>query len=183
MSETFYTSDCKEFEAYAEDCLTNQHEGTVVHVGNDVCVWTGVLKTLSLEECEKRGLAVGHGRYVGGTIVCFHDDVSICHTSWGADGYGESVFAMTKTWLKQKRLNVTSDNNDILVDDKKVFSYASIQLLSGWVQTVVHFSVEVDLDLIKSICKKNMEKIPGALKEYGIDSQTILQKLQKKEFI
>ncbi len=183
MSETFYTNDCKEFEAYAEDCLSNQREGTVVHVGEKVCVWTGVFTTFSQEECDKRGLDVGHGRYAGGTIVCFPGDVSICHTSSGVDRYAESLASMVLTWFKQKRLNVTVDGNDILVDGKKVFSCASMQLLNGWVQSVAHFSVTVDLELIKSICRKYTEKIPGELKDYKIDSQILIQKLQQKEFI
>lgn len=172
--EIFRTNDAKEFERYANECLAG-HEGCVIHVSDDPCVWTGVYSdTLNREEAEKRGLYIGQGQYLGGTIVCFPGDVSICYTSLEKDGFAEKIADATLKWLKKKKIKVTTDNNDILADGKKVFSWGRATVRSGYTQTVVHFSVNIDLDIIKAICTKPMTKEPGALSALGITTEDVL---------
>ena len=64
-------------------------------------------------------------------------------------------------------------SSDLLADGKKVASWARATLITGWVQTVAHFSVNVDVDLIRQICTKPMVKVPGALSDYGITAEMI----------
>ena len=180
----FKTNSSQEFEQYANDCLKG-HTGCVIHIADKPCVWTGVYKdTFDRTECEKRDLYIGQGQYLGGTIVCSKEDVSVCYTSLEKEGFAERIYNATLKWLKSKNINVTTDNNDILADGKKVFSWGRASVITGYTQTVVHYSVNVDLDLIKTICKKPMEKIPGALSEYGItakDCENIIMEVLAKE--
>ena len=169
--EILRTHSAEEFEQFANDCLKG-HDGCVIHIAKKPNVWTGVYEnTFDRNECEKRGLYVGKGQYLGGTIVCSKEDVSVCYTSLEKEGFAERIHDATLKWLKAKNINVTTDNNDILADGKKVFSWGRASAASGYTQTVVHYSVNIDLDLIKTICKKPMEKTPGALSDYGVAAE------------
>lgn len=61
---------------------------------------------------------------------------------------------------------VSTDGNDILVDGRKV--YGMYNLVHQGV-TVVGFNVtfDVDLDFIRSVCTKEMIKVPAGLNEFG----------------
>ena len=79
--------------------------------------------------------------------------------------------------LSERHIYLTLDGNDVLARHKKVASWAKSHSISGWVQTVAHFSVMVDVDLIRMLCTKPMNKIPGALKDYGITADELWQRI------
>ena len=177
--EIKHTNDPKEFEDYANECLSG-HEGAVIHLTESPCVWVGLLDDVyDQEECKKHNLSVHQGHYYAGAIVNMPDDVSICITTWGNTTIGYDICQAVKNLLIGKNIEVAEDVNDILADGKKVASYCSVMQVSGWCQTVVHISVgKMDIDLVKAICKKPMIKIPGSLSEYGITSDDIIPVVQ-----
>lgn len=169
-----------DFENYANECLKG-HEGTVIYVHKENCVWSGLLKnTYDEEECKKRGLTVCFGRYYAGSIVNMPNDISVCITTWGKCDKGFEICKAVMELLKKQDIDVFFDVNDVIADGKKVASYCSVQQPSGWVQTVVHISIgEMNLDLVKAICTKPIKKIPGALSDYGIKTKDILKIVEK----
>ena len=173
--EIINTTNPVEFEDYANECL-NGHEGIVIHICEEPCVWTGLLQdTYNKEECEKRGLAVCIGQYYAGTIVNMKGDVSVCACTWGKTDIGENICEAIADMLRERGVEVTHDVNDILANEKKVASWASVPQSSGWVQTVVHLSVgKMDLKLVKAICTKPMIKTPGTLSNFGITTDDVL---------
>ena len=75
-------------------------------------------------------------------------------------------------WLKTKGLNADFVSNDIVVDGYKICGmcttrYGRIDYTGGFI------SMNVNLDHIKAICKKPMEKIPKGLSEYGITTDEV----------
>ena len=173
MSMKMYmTSNCVDFEQLASEWT---EERVIVHVAAGNCVWTGRGITMDRLECKRRGLPIGQGEYLGGTIVCMPGDLSICIATWGNSEAAPRIVDRVSSWLEDRGIGITYSENDILVEDKKVISWARATTLAGWCQSVVHFSVgPMDLELVKSICTKPMKKEPGSLGNYGITAEDIL---------
>lgn len=168
------------FTDYANECLAG-HEGAVICVNDEPCVWTGQLATFDRGECEKRGLYIGVAQHLGGTIVNMPGDVSLCVTTWGNSEIAPKIAAKLTNWLTEKGLSATTDGNDTLVDGKKVISWARATTVKGWCQSVVHVSVgKMDLKLVRAVCTKPMKKTPGALSEYGITADDLVPIVEKE---
>lgn len=180
--EILKTNNPVEFLAFAESCLDKQHghEGLVIHVCEEPCVWTGALEwTLNAEECARRGLTVCKGRYLGGSIVNMPGDLSLCLTTWGDSEQAPLWVDKLAAYLERRGIAVTRDENDVLADGRKVLSWARATTLQGWCQSVVHCSVgKMDLELVRAICTKPMVKVPGSLAEFGITAEELLRELR-----
>lgn len=171
--EIIHTADPAEFTRYANTCLSG-HKGAVVCVNETPCVWTGQLPTLDLDKCERRGLYVGMGQYLGGSIVNMPGDLSICITTWGGSELAPGIVDKLAAWLEGRGLSISRDENDVLLDGKKVLSWARATTREGWCQSVIHCSIgPMDLDLVREICTKPMEKVPGSLGEYGVTAEEL----------
>ena len=167
--EILRTNNALEFEQFANNCLTG-HEGLVIHECINPCVWTSSsIKSCNLIKAQELGLNVAYGIYYGGTIVCFEGDLSFCLTTWGRSNFGKQCLQALFDYCKKLQLSVKQSNNDILIDNKKVASWGSAKTNDGWVQTVVHFSVNVDQEIIDQICTKPQSHEAGALIDYGIN--------------
>ncbi len=148
-------------------------EGVIVCVNDDVFCETGPFETLNRRECERRGIYVAEAIYQGGTIVNMPGDLSICITTWGRSELAPRIVDRAAAWLADFA-EISRDRNDVLADGRKVISWARATTIDGWCQSVAHFSVgPMDLALVAAICTKPMEKVPGALSEYGISAEDI----------
>jgi len=87
---------------------------------------------------------------------------------------------MLYRYLRDKHLNVQINGNDILVDGYKVSGNFS-QYIGPKRDTLfgIHISLNVDLDVIKHYCDKEMNKIPKGLSEYGITREELLDVFYK----
>lgn len=169
--KAYHTNSCTEFTHLASEF---SEERIITHVTKTSCVWTGQLPTLNCEECEKRGIEIGQGEYLGGSIVNMPGDLSLCIVTWGDSDLAPQIVDKTAEWLSERGISITYDENDVLADSKKVVSWARATTLQGWCQSVVHFSIgEMDLELVKAICTKPMVKVPGALSEYGVTAEDL----------
>ena len=180
--QIFKTSSPAEAMAFAAECIGEPgHEGLDVFFNESPFLQTGITNTSDREAAKAMGIPVWEAAHLGGSIVCFPGDLSLCLTTWGdtAPDFGEQCMEAVSAMLREAGAEVTRDNNDVLADGKKVASWARATLITGWVQTVAHFSVNVDVELIRRICTKPMEKIPGALSEYGITAQGLWEKIEK----
>ena len=173
----YKTNNPQDFTVLASEF---SEERLIIDIADIACVWTGQLNTYSPEVVRKHDFVVGQGEYLGGTIVNFPGDLSLCLVTWGNSmpTFGEDCVNIILSMIEGIK-----NGNDILVNDKKVASWARATTGSGWVQTVVHFSINIDKDLIKEICIKPMKKIPGQLSDYNIEATDILNKLNIEELL
>lgn len=150
-------------------------ERIIIGVAKEPSVMTGQLDTMRRRECEKLNLAIGQGEYLGGSIVNMTGDICICIITWGSSEIAKQIVDRSASWLEEKGISITRDGNDVMADGCKVISWARATTSAGWCQSVVHFSIgRMDLDLVRSICTKPMEKIPGSLNAYGISTADVL---------
>lgn len=124
------------------------------------------------ETCEKLGYGIIESYNNGGTIVSSAGDVLIGHLCEPENGWLNRFVAHFLDWLKAKGLKAEYTSNDILVDGFKVCGlcvtrYGRIDYTGGII------SVNVNLDHIKAICKKPMNKVPKGLSDYGITSAEV----------
>ncbi len=174
--KTYRTTSCAEFARLASE---QSEERLIIHRAFAPCAWTGRLRTLNESECRRRGIPIGRGEYIGGSIVCMPGDLSLCLMSWGNSDFAPALVEAAADWLTERGIAVERDNNDVLADGKKVISWARATTVRGWTQSVVHFSVgPMDIGLVRAICTKPMAKEPGSLGEYGITAELILSALR-----
>lgn len=179
--EVYKAKTPTDFERYANECLSG-HEGIVIYVSDAPSVWTGQLPTINRAACAQKGLVIGTGQYLGGTIVNMVGDVSICHTSWGVTDFAPDIVNRFAEYMANRGIEVSRNENDILANGKKVLSWARCTTYAGWTQSVIHFSVgKMDLELVNLICEKPMLKEPGSLLKLGITTIDILSFLNLEE--
>lgn len=156
-----------------EDCLYLLYEDTYVVPGNGI--------QPNLEYISENDVKLFEMPNEGGTIVVSKGDI----------GFG-SVFYENKTnefldycaeklkeYLISKNLDVKVENNDILVDNTfKVGSFSS-RRYGNVIFGVFQISINVNLELIKHVCNKEMVKVPRGLSEYGITTEEIKNWLLK----
>ena len=84
-------------------------------------------------------------------------------------------------WLAGKELSVELNNNDILVDGKKVAAAGGYNLTPDftWQYTCIQFSINQDYEVIEHACKKLSTKRPGALSDYGITTDEVVEWCEK----
>ena len=126
------------------------------------------------EVCKTLGYDIAESYNNAGTIVSNVGDVLIAHFAEPENGWYNRFIAYFLDWLKGKGLNAEYVSNDIVVDGYKVCGmcitrYGRIDYTGGII------SMNVNLDHIKQICRKPMNKVPKGLSEYGITTEEIEQ--------
>lgn len=171
--EIFRTNDPAEAMRFAQECLTERKAGLDVFFNEAVFLQTGVTNTSHREAARAMGIPVWEAQHTGGSIVCFPGDLSLCMIWRHGRDPADRWMQICARLLEERGATVTFDHNDVLADGKKVASWANAGLPDGWMQTVAHFSVNVDLELIQKLCTKPMVKTPGALSKYGITAEEL----------
>lgn len=124
------------------------------------------------EVCKELGYEVVESYNNGGTILANAGDIIFSHLEAPENGWLSRFADYFVDWLKAKGLNAEYTDNDILVDGYKVCGtcitrYGRIDFSSAYI------GINTNLDHIKAICKKPMQKVPKGLSEYGITSQEV----------
>ena len=124
--------------------------------------------------CDMLGYEIVESFNNAGTIVSNAGDILIGHMAEPDNGWYDGFIEYFITWLRGKGLNAEFVSNDILVDGYKVCGmcvtrYGRIDYTGGII------SMNVNLDHIKAICKKPMNKVPKGLSEYGITTEEVEQ--------
>lgn len=122
--------------------------------------------------CDELGYEIVESFNNGGTILANPGDIIFSHLDEPDNDWLARFAVHFVDWLKGKGLNAEYVKNDILVDGYKVCGlcitrYGRIDFSSGII------SMNVNLDHIKAICKKPMEKVPKGLSEYGITTEEV----------
>lgn len=126
------------------------------------------------ETCKELGYDIVESYNNAGTIVSNEGDILIGHFYTPENGWYDRFIVYFLDWLKGKGLNAEYVSNDIVVDGYKVCGmcitrYGRIDYTGGII------SMNVNLDHIKAICKKPMQKVPKGLSDYGITTEEVEQ--------
>lgn len=176
--EVFKTSDPQAAMEFAQRCLHSQSAGFDVFFNESLFLQTGVTNTSDKEAARAMGIPVWEALHDGGSIVCFPGDLSLCLVWKNGNDPAPRWMQKCAELLRGRGAAVTFDHNDVLADGKKVASWANAGLPEGFMQTVAHFSVNVDVELIRRICTKPMVKVPGAMSDYGITAEMIWDEIE-----
>ena len=147
------------------------HKIAYVVVGSPVAI---VHRKTQVDEetCKELGYEIVESYNNAGTIISNKGDVLIGHFAELNNGWYDKFISYFLDWLKAKGLNAEFVSNDVTVDGYKVCGmcitrYGRIDYTGGII------SMNVNLDHIKAICKKPMQKVPKGLSEYGITTEEV----------
>lgn len=134
----------------------------------------GVYRKSQVDEeiCNTLGYEVVETYNNGSTVVHSKGDILFGHFCPINNGWYDRFIEHFVNWLKTKGLNAEYTDNDIVVDGYKVCGmcitrYGRIDYTAGFI------GVNTNLDHIKTICKKPMQKVPKGLSEYGITTEEV----------
>lgn len=113
----------------------------------------------------------------GGTFVVNKGDIGIGIVVKTLDNSkGFEIQDKFIEYLKSKGFNVVLNNNDILIDGYKCFAWSSHYYKEYDALFIsMHFTMSVNIDLIKEICTKPMNKVPKGFLDFGITREEILE--------
>lgn len=124
------------------------------------------------EVCNTLGYEVIETYNNASTVVHEKGDILFGHFCPIDNGWYYRFIEHFVNWLKSKGLNADFVSNDIVVDGYKICGmaitrYGRIDYTAGFI------GINTNLDNIKAICTKQMEKVPKGLSEYGITSEEV----------
>ena len=124
--------------------------------------------------CKEIGYEIVESYNNGGTILANKGDIIFSHLDAPENGWLFRFADYFVGWLKGKGLNAERVKNDILADGYKVCGlcitrYGRIDFSSAIL------GINTNLDHIKAICKKPMQKVPKGLSEYGVTTEEVEQ--------
>lgn len=156
--------------------IHHQIEGLLIYRPDEMCVLISSSDPMDKEFLEANGIKAVRLGNAGGCIVAFPDNIEVGHFSKDLENtFLERLTYEVMAFLKDKGLDVTRNNNDVLVDDTyKVFSTSKATCNDTILFSGAHISINCDAELVDRICTKPMVKIPKGLSEYGITSDEML---------
>lgn len=163
-----------EFSKYLENLPKYIEEkcGTVFVLSNKTYVLIGQ-DEIDEDYCKENDLPILKTHKFGGTIINFKDDLCIGNYSAEDNTFGIDCMNILKDYLVSKNINAIIEDNDVLIEGKyKVGSFGSFWV-NGCLYTYTHFTINMDIELIEKVCKKEMKKIPKAMSDYGITLKDI----------
>lgn len=158
--------------AAAKNLIERQADGLVLLFSSELAVVYGYPQYIDVNACVLNGAFLYQAWHLGGAIVCFPGDLSIMELKNGGSSFGCESISAVRDMLESRRISALIDGNDLMVDGRKCGSWARTSD-RGYTQTVVHFSINSDVQTIRELCTKPMAKIPGALSDYRITAEDI----------
>lgn len=164
--------------------ITNLPYDCIVVV-DKTTVATGLDGDINEEYCDAHGIEHFNINYEGGTIVMAKDGIGLCRLSSIEYGFrNDTIWQEFIKYLNNKGIeNVEYKDNDLLIDGYKVASDGFNLVGNGLktVYTTYQFSINQDIDTIKAVCNKEMDKTPRGLGFYGITKEDVISFIE--EFI
>ena len=134
---------------------------------------------INIDFCSKNNLHYRYENRSGGCMVFFPGNIVTCEIYTTNNFLRQHKFLNDFVdWLKGKNIPASTNNNDLLINGQKIIGAVSETLpipYKGWVYFGLSISINSDAELIDEICTKPMNKIPGALSDYGITSEEVME--------
>lgn len=179
----------KEGLKQAKELQKKKSFGLIICINDDLGVCTGLeSENYNEEELNKTDCFVLRANYHGGTTVVSPGDLSILIYNPDASLIGQDCLMIISDYLKQKGILTRIVGNDLLLyKDTSGIGYKVGSWSEGTIknkdwqayEVCIHFTINVNLDLISKICTKSMNKIPAQLSDYNITAEELLEKLME----
>ena len=155
--------------------ISDQSECIIYHVFDENCAIVGRNGGSNIDRIRKHGIRMVEINHEGGTIVASPGDISIGIFTKDYKGreYRDDIVIKIINRLRENGHDASIDGNDVVIDGRKVVGYGS-RRFGNILYTAIHIAVNTDLELIKAVCTKDMNKIPDALSNYGIYTEDVL---------
>ena len=124
------------------------------------------------EVCNTLGYEVVETYNDASAVVHSKGDILFGHFCTTDIGWHRLFIEHFVNWLKGKGLNADYVSNDIVVDGYKVCGMA-VTKYGELTYTAGFIGINTNLDHIKAICRKPMNKVPKGLSEYGITTEEV----------
>lgn len=125
---------------------------------------------VDIKLCDKLGYKVLKAYHGGGVLVINPGDFAVQHFDKIDNDWLAQLIPHVLDWLKARGLNAEFVGNDILVDGYKVVAFNHV-IHDNIDHSGMFVSISPNLEDIKAICRKPMEKVPKGLSEYGITAE------------
>lgn len=162
----------KDAAATIQDFIVNKKHGFAYCVHDEKLCFVAGADAVNEDACEEFGYHVIFTQHTGGAVVVNKGDISVVH--FGA--VGNVVVKDFAMYLideyKARGLSATYEGNDVLIDGYKI-SGLSATKYSNIQYSTIHIGINTNLDHIKAICRKPMQKVPKGLSEYGITTEEV----------
>lgn len=164
--------ESKDATATIQDFIVNQKCGFAYCVHDEKLVFVASADAVNEDACTEYGYTVLDTQHTGGAVVVNKGDISV--VCFGAVGNRVmedfAIYLIDK--YKGRGLNATYEDNDVLIDGYKISGLSATKY--GNIQySTIHIGINTNLDHIKAICRKPMNKVPKGLSEYGITTQEV----------
>ena len=164
----------KNIEKELTNLIENKLEDCIYCIHKSPLVFKSKQGEINADYCTQKNVAICNSFNMGGIIVANEGDMDMAIMKQEGWDTGRDLLIVLKEKLKERIPNLSIDENDLLVDGKyKIISYASVNANDRLIYTCVHVSMKPDLEMIKYICVKPMNKIPKGLSDYGFTLEEI----------
>ena len=158
--------------------ISNRKQCFVYGIPDNNYVFQGTTQMCDCEYCEENNIKILPIPNEGGVIVLSKGDVEIgIFKDSGWNICTDFMKALCER-LKGKVPNIEVVGNDLIIDGKYKCVGSSSRNLGDaknpYIYTAVHISLNINLELIKHICQKEMKKIPKGLSDYGFTTEEIV---------
>lgn len=164
----------KDAVATIHDFIKNQKNGIAYCVHDEKSVFVVSPDSVNEDACAEYGYMVLETMHSGGAVVVSEGDVSVIHFGSIINDWMPKFAQYLIEQYKAKGLNATYEGNDVLIDGYKISGLSESQY-NRIKYSTIHIGINTNLDHVKAICKKPMEKVPKGLSEYGITTEEVEQ--------
>lgn len=168
-------------ETTVQQLLKNREEACVYSIADIPRAIVGNGGGSDEDVARDLNMLVVHMGNEGGTIISNVGDVDVglfTHGYYGDHIRDELIRKIADEVKAKTGAEMTLDGNDHMIDGKKVIGHGS-RMYDGMLYTAIHFSVYNSIGLIQKVCTKPMKKVPGALSDYGVTTEFVMQALDK----
>ena len=161
-------------------------EGCIVQIAQKIWCVSGKLNAYRQDSIDQLKCEIGHGLYFGGTVVVFPGDLSICVIHRKRQTLGVEYLCAAADYLFMLGINSRVEGNDLMTyrldlhRKIKIASTGSGSIDNDRTETVIHYSIHTDVDMIRQICSKPIEKYPGALDYWNISAEDLWMAIKDK---
>ena len=155
-----------------QDFIVNQKHGFAYCVHDQKLCFVASADAVNDDACYEYGYAVINTKHTGGAVVVNKGDISMVHFGDLGNRVMLDFADYLISWYRERGLDAVYVDNDILIDGYKISGLSSTAYGSIKYSTI-HIGINTDVEQIRAICKKPMQKIPRGLSEYGITTEEI----------
>lgn len=169
-----FKGNIEEVSSYINDLIKNPNlTGIGYGIHERETVNYGLESDVNLLYCLMHGIDTFNIQRSGGCIVAQPGDLSLIRIHNENDSFNIKLVRFLQDKLQMLGIKTTLDNNDIMIDGYKISGCTKRRLEDGRRYSAIHISQTVNLEHIKYICLKPMQKTPAGLAQWGISIDLI----------